>query len=65
MRYRRYHITNLVNELSARYSRLLDQVDPGPRGMSRPDDLVEVDGARIRMAVDDFKVILAELRKLK
>ncbi len=29
------------------------------------DDVIEVDGIRIRLAVEGFKAILAEIRKLK
>jgi len=62
MLYRLDHIRRLHDELTARHGRLLDELPyrPGERA-----EHVEIDSVGVRVAVDDFKAILAEIRRLK
>jgi len=56
------HLHRLRHEAQTRFDRLMSALATGDK---RGDDLVEVDGVQIRLAVDDFKVILTEVRKIK
>lgn len=60
MKYQAKHILMLRSETIVRLDNLLDvlRVSPG-------NDMVMIQAADIRMAVDDFKVILTEIRRLK
>ncbi len=74
---RRTLLEKLNNEIIDRFSTLIDAVEPRTLKSNReglrkghwnnPDSLVATKGSdmEIRMAVDDFKTILAEVRKLK
>ncbi len=57
-----WHVLKLRTEAHARFDRLMDVLEIGDK---RGDDLLTLDGMRIRLAVDDFKNILSEIRKLK
>jgi len=61
MRYRTSHIQRLRSELARRLERLMDSL---PRH-NMHNELVEVDAVSIRLAVDDFKSILTETRRLR
>ena len=61
-RYYAWHILRLRTEAHTRFDRLLDVLEMGDK---RGDDLMTFEGMRVRLAVDDFKNILAEIRKLK
>lgn len=63
MRYQYNHIRNLANEARSRFDHLLYALQMRDNDWSR--DAVNIDGLAIRLAVDDFKVILAEIRRLK
>lgn len=62
MRYKVSHIVRLRDEVSVRYNVLL-------RALATPSAFrcnnVVIDGSKIRMAVDDFKSVLSEIRRLK
>jgi len=61
-RYYARHLKRLSNEASDRFQKLMRVLSThGKIG----GDTVEVDGIHIRLAVDDFKTILTEIRKLK
>jgi len=56
------HLRRLAGEADNRFRELMRALDTcGIDG----DSSVQVDGVRVRLAVDDFKVILAEMRRLK
>ncbi len=61
-RYYAWHILKLRTEAHRRFDRLMEAIELGD---SRGDDLLPVEGMRIRLAVDDFKTILSGIRKLK
>ena len=63
MRYTHGHVKKLNHELRKRLD-LLQQAIPC-NALKRDDDIVEIDGMAVRLAVDDFKAILAETRRLK
>jgi hypothetical protein len=56
------HLHRLRHEAQTRFDELMRALDTGGR---RGTDILQVDGMQIRLAVDDFKVILTEIRKLK
>ena len=56
------HLHRLRHEAQTRFDELLRALDTGGK---RGTDTLMVDGMQIRLAVDDFKVILTEIRKLK
>ena len=56
------HLYRLRHQAQTRCDELMRATDPG---VSRGTETVMVDGVEIRLAVDDFKVILTEIRKLK
>jgi len=60
MIYMSRHLKRLTSEAHARFDYLLDALDTEGAG-----EKVVVDGAKIRLAVDDFKTILTEIRRLK
>lgn len=62
MVYYRDHLKNLTHQSERRYAALIDALYPGPGDAS---DKIAIDGPAIRMAVDDFKTILTEIRRLK
>jgi len=64
MNYQIGHIRRLQRELEARYRNLLYKFPTGT-DYARNDEIVSVDGMEMRLAVDDFKAILAEIRRLK
>lgn len=56
------HLKRLASEADTRFKELIRALDThGARGL----DIVQPDGVRVRLAVDDFKTILTEIRKLK
>jgi len=61
-RYTAGHLHRLRHQAQSRFDELLRALNTGP---NRGTDAVAVDGMQIRLAVDDFKVILTEIRKLK
>lgn len=61
-RYYAWHILKLRMESQHRFDKLMEVIELGD---SRGDDLLPFEGMRVRLAVDDFKTILAEIRKLK
>ena len=56
------HLYRLRHQAQTRFDELMRALDPG---CYRGTNTVRVDGVKIRLAVDDFKVILTEIRKLK
>ena len=62
--YREDHVMRLRRELGQRVERLSGALK-GPEGIIRGVKCVRIDPVEIRLAVDDFKVILAEIRRLK
>lgn len=62
MRYNANHIRRLRDEAQARCNRLLDALNVPE---TYDSDFILVDGCEIRMAVDDFKSVLSEIRRLK
>ena len=62
MKYSASHIIRLHSEAAIRFERLGRALDVGHK---RGSDTVSMSGIDVRMAVDDFKTILSEIRKLK
>lgn len=62
MSYYAKHIIRLQTEAASRFERLSHALDVGGR---RGEDAVAMSGIDVRLAVDDFKNILSEIRKLK
>ena len=56
------HLNCLRYQAQTRFDELLRALDTGG---NRGTDTVAVDGMQIRLAVDDFRAILTEIRKLK
>jgi hypothetical protein len=63
-KYRDDHILRLRRELSTRAERLVGSLS-GPPLAFRGSSVVEINPVDVRIAVDDFKVILSEIRRLK
>jgi len=65
MKYQRRHISRLRDELAFRYEELQRALHI-PNDMGVPTtDTIDIEGLRVRLAVEDFKAILSEVRKLK
>lgn len=62
MRYHANHIRRLRDEAQTRCNTLLTILNVP---LAFEDNYITVDGSRIRIAVDDFKSILTEIRRLK
>lgn len=63
MKYKAEHIRRLHSETRQRCNHLLDVLI---RSTSQTrDDFITVDSYQVRMAVDDFKNVLSEMRRLK
>jgi len=61
-RYYARHLRRLSSEADTRFRKLMQTLSThGKIGA----DTVEIDGIHIRLAVDNFKTILTEIRKLK
>jgi hypothetical protein len=56
------YVRRVSDELSRRFNTLAIAIDIG---RATDDEKFQVDGFKVRMAVDDLKIILAEIRKLK
>ncbi len=63
MQYYNRHLRQLTAEACNRFDRLQFALRVSPNPLSK--ELVDIDGMVVRLAVDDFKAILAEIRKLK
>jgi hypothetical protein len=63
MRHHTGHVRRLGEEAHARFKRLVDVFPACGPGCA--PDTVMVNGSKVRIAVDDFKTILAEIRRLK
>lgn len=61
-RYKANHIRRLRDEAQGRCNRLLDLLHVPTRYSG---EFVLVDGSKVRVAVDDFKSVLSEIRRLK
>lgn len=61
-RYYARHLRRLANEADIRFRKLMQALDTGRLDN---DSTVQMDGIQIRLAVDDFKTILTEIRRLK
>lgn len=61
-RYYARHLRRLANEADTRFKELMRALDTHG---ADDDSTLQPDGVRVRLAVDDFKSILAEIRKLK
>jgi hypothetical protein len=61
-RYYARHLRRLSSEASDRFQKLMRVLSTHEKV---GDDAVEIDGIHVRLAVDDFKTILTEIRKLK
>ncbi len=62
MRYKADHIKRLCAETQARYYQIMDALYVP---ITFSGDYTTVDGSQVRMAVDDFKSVLSEIRRLK
>jgi hypothetical protein len=60
--YRVKHIRRVSGELRKRYNELSLALDTG---CARDNESIQLDGFRVRTAVDDFKTILTEARRMK
>ena len=59
------HIDKLKGEASERFARLMDSLKPQSTVTRDGRPVANFNGSDIRVAVDDFKTILAEIRKIK
>lgn len=65
MKYQRRHIQRLRDEMAIRHDELQRALYI-PNDMGVPTtDTIDIDGMRVRLAVDDFKAVLSEVRRLK
>jgi hypothetical protein len=64
MNYYVSHVKNLKDELRSRYDRLMLVLPDDKVFVHRGKDCVNLKGSDVRLAVDDFKSILAEIRRL-
>lgn len=55
------HLRRLAAEADGRFLELMRALDTR---QAEGEDVVQVDSVRVRLAVDDFKVILSEIRRL-
>lgn len=62
MRYKANHIRRLHDEVIARQLHLLSVLNVP---ITYSGDFISIDGSEVRMAVDDFKCVLSEIRRLK
>ena len=62
--YYKTHIDQLRQETEDRFSRLLLALH-GTQLILNGKECINLDGPMIRIAVDDFKTILVEIRRLK
>lgn len=65
--YHHSHILRLQYEARERFNRLMKVLTPHA-AIHHPDndrEIVNVNGREVRLAADDFKTILAEIRRLK
>jgi hypothetical protein len=62
--YYKTHVDRLQNEAKDRFGRLMAALDGRPVTI-RGKECLDLDGSRVRVAVDDFTNILKELRRLK
>lgn len=60
--YYAFHLRRLADEADGRFRELMRVLDTR---QAEGESLMQVDSVRVRLAVDDFKVILAEIRRLK
>jgi hypothetical protein len=58
------HVERLRGEIKDRYERLMAALDGRPIVL-RGKDCLDLNGSKVRVAVDDFKTILGEVRRLK
>jgi hypothetical protein len=65
MKYYAASVGRLKEEARARFERLMAALTCGSSFMFRGHEVTNVNGTDVRLAVDDFKTILAEIRKLK
>jgi len=64
-RYNVSHIKELTEQAHARFGRLLNALQSEEVLVYRGKDTMMVCTSDIRIAVDDFKTILSEIRRLK
>ena len=64
MRYKVDHLHYLLNEAEIRWQKLVEAITP-KESFTPPSGCSMVSGSQVRMAVDDFKNILLEIRRLK
>ncbi len=66
MQYRLGHLRKLADEAHYRFGRLIDALNITPAALGgRGDDAVQINAVDVRLAVDSFKAILTEIRRLK
>jgi hypothetical protein len=65
MKYYRIGIRKLQREAQDRFNRLTAVLDPTPGTPIDNRERIIINGTSVRLAVDDFKTILAEIRRLK
>ena len=59
------HIDKLKGEASERFARIMGALNPHSTVTRDGRQAANFNGSDIRLAVDDFKTILAEIRKIK
>ena len=65
-RYNYWYVNRLYDQAAYRFDRLKDAMKiPLDRKIPQTNHDITIDGLDLRLAVDDFKNILAEIRKLK
>lgn len=66
MLYHQQYLRRLDTELAVRFEELQRVLQVPSRGFAvYEDNKIEIDGMSVRLAVDSFKAILSEIRRLK
>lgn len=63
--YQESHILRMRRDLGDRFARLDEFLRTRPKKVVRGTDCVTIDAYQAQLLVDDFKAILAQIRKLK
>jgi predicted transcriptional regulator YheO len=65
MRYKKDHTDRLHAECCERFHKLMDVFQRQPSERVQGIMCLNVNGSELRLAVDDFKNVLAEIRRMK
>lgn len=65
MRYYSTYLRKLHLELADRYAKLVDSLTPTNQSGQGAMETGILDTVRVRLAIDDFKTILSEIKRIK